>query len=175
MKNVRFTGALLLVLSTACSNTGTSGLPAAGAYRGTYEVPVSADLAAAAVFAVPKVEWTVTEGAVKLEYDLPLGLVGRPLRVEFTGATPASLSGAPGTATCTLGAAAVSCHEIMAGLHPVSPDYAVIEQVAKTDYQGPISQRLDVAKQFAADPIGIVHIDLDAPADDAHEVETEGD
>ena len=118
--------------------------------------------------------WSIVNGAAKLEYDLPLGLVGTRVRVEFTGpaeagASAASLAGPAGTAECTLSSAGVSCHEVMQGLLPLTPDYAVIEQIAKAEYTGLASQRVDVAKQFASDPIGIVHVDLGAPVEEPHE------
>lgn len=171
-----FTGAtaLLALTATACapdSGTGTGGAgggATAAVYRGTYEVPVTADLAAAAVYDVPEVEWTVVNGSVTLDYDLPLGLVGTKLRVEFTGpidvtAGTATLVGPPGDADCTLSASAVSCLEKMSGLLPITPDLAVVESLAATEFAGPASMRVDVAKQFSVDPIGIVHVDLNAP------------
>ncbi len=171
-----FTGAaaLLALTATACAPDSGTGAGGAGGgattavYRGTYEVPVTADLAAAAVYDVPEVEWTVVNGSVTLDYDLPLGLVGTKLRVEFTGpidvaAGKATLVGPPGDAACTLSASAVSCLETMKGLLPITPDLAVVESLAATEFAGPASMRLDVAKQFSVDPIGIVHVDLNAP------------
>lgn len=180
LRSVVFTGAgaLLVMLSTACADDGGSNggggdaggtaVTTGGHYRGTYEVPVGPDLAAAAVYDVAEVEWTITSGVVKLEYDLPLGLVGKQLRVEFTGPIDvaggtASLLGPPGDAACDVATAKVSCTEQMKGLLPVNPDLAVVEQVAQAEMPGAVSQRLDVAKQFSVDPIGIVHIDLTAP------------
>ena len=51
----------------------------------------------------------------------------------------------------------------MKGLLPITPDLAVVESLAATEFAGPASMRLDVAKQFSVDPIGIVHVDLNAP------------
>jgi len=172
-------GALHLALSAGCSSGGASGagggaaLPTSGEFHGTYEVPVSADLAAAALYDVPVVEWSVTDGVAKLEYDLPLGLVGTAIRLEFVGPAGASaptgpLTGPPGTADCTFTGTAVSCLEKMAGLLPITPDYAVVEQLAKTEYAGPPADRVNVTKRFVSDPIGIVHFDLSALDDDAH-------
>ncbi len=171
-------GALILALGSACSPdgaTGTAGSGAAppvvsGAFRGTYEVPVGAELAAAALYDVPIVEWTVEGGVAKLEYDLPLGLVGKAIKLEFLGPAGASaptgaLTGAPGTADCTVDGAAISCLEKMAGLLPLEPDYAVVEQLAKVEYTGPVADRIDVTKRFVSDPIGIIHFDLGAPVD----------
>jgi hypothetical protein len=168
-------GALLVALCAACSRdggttSGPGGAPiAAGSHAGIYEVPIAApELANAAVYEVAEVEWTVTNGTAKLDYALPLGLVGKEVKVEFVGpigasATKATLSGPAGTAECTLAGTAVSCLENMAGLHPLEPNYAVIEQLAQVEYGGPAAHRLDVAKQFANDPIGIVKFDVQAP------------
>lgn len=168
-------GALLVALCAACSGDdatvpGPGGPPiAAGAYAGVYEVPIAApELANAAVYEVAEVEWTVTNGTAKLDYELPLGLVGKEVKVEFTGpigasATKATLAGPAGTAECTLSGTAVSCLENMDGLHPLEPDYAVIEQLAQVEYGGPAAHRIEVAKQFADDPIGIVKFDVQAP------------
>lgn len=169
----RVAGVLLIALSAACedgSGHGGGG-SAAHVFRGTYEVPVTDELASAAVYDVPEVEWKISNGAAKLEYDLPLGLVGKAIRVEFTGSYDASaatvtLAGAPGTAACDVASAGVDCNETMSGLLPIEPDYAVIEQIAQAEYPGPAQHRIDVAKQFSVDPIGIVHVDLGAPAED---------
>lgn len=176
--------ALLLALPACAPDDGAGAggggsQAASGAYKGTYEVPtVTANLASAAVYPVPEVEWSIVDGVAELSYDLPLGLVGAPLRVKFTGAlaasgTPSALAGEPGTASCDVANAAVVCHEIMRGLLPLTPDYAVVEQMAATEYAGPATDRLDVAKLFASDPIGIVKIDMNAPVAGHVEVETE--
>jgi hypothetical protein len=101
------------------------------------------------------------------------------VRVKFSGALDASgatgtLSGPPGTAACDVASANVACNEAMAGLLPLAPDYAVIEQLAAAEYAGPASHRVDVAKAFASDPIGIVRIDLGAQVA-GHEAEVEKD
>ncbi len=167
--------ALSLFGAPACTETGTDGTGGAGGsavtpavYKGTYEVPVTADLAAAAIYDVPEVEWTVTGGSVELHYDLPMGLVGQKLRVDFqgtvdAGAGTADLLGKIGDAQCTVAADSVSCLEHMPGLKPLTPDLAVVEQLAATEFSGPASMRVDVAKQFSVDPIGIVRVDLTSP------------
>lgn len=135
-------------------------------YSGTYEVPVAPELEAAATYVVAEIDWTVTDGVATLEYDLPLGLVGKKVRVSFSGpvdGATASLTGPPGTADCTIDATTVSCLETMGGLLPLEPDFAVIESMAAAEYPGPAADRIDVAKQFQGDPIGIVHIDLTKP------------
>ncbi|MFO0548770.1 MAG: hypothetical protein U0271_10305 [Polyangiaceae bacterium] len=153
---------------TDTTDTGGAGGGAAqpATYAGTYEVPVPPELEAAATYTVAEINWTVANGVATLEYDLPLGLVGKKVRVRFSGpvdGATATLSGPPGTADCTLEAGAVSCLETMEGLLPLDSDYAVIESTAASEYAGPVADRIDVAKQFQGDPIGIVHIDLTKP------------
>lgn len=162
--------ALSLVGLGGCApdDSGGAGSTAQGVYAGTYEVPVSADLAAAATYDVAEIEWVVTGNSVELRYDLPMGLVGKKVRVDFAGsvdeaAGTAKLTSVIGDAKCTVGADTVSCTENMQGLLPLTPDLAVVEQLAATEFSGPASMRVDVAKQFSVDPIGIVHIDLTAP------------
>lgn len=149
---------------TACDDHGS------GNFHGTYSVPVPPALEAAASYDVPEVEWSVDGDEVELRYDLPRGLVGKALQLSFKGSlagSTAALSGSAGTADCTITSEEVVCNESMAGLLPLTPDYAVVEELAATDYAGPAADRLDVAKRFAGDPIGIVHIDLTVPAGSA--------
>lgn len=51
------------------------------------------------------------------------------------------------------------------GLVPLAPDLAVVEKLAADFYSGPASDRLDVARLFEADPIGIARVDLTTPAE----------
>jgi hypothetical protein len=138
-----------------------------GSFGGTYRVPVSAALAAAATFDVPELTWTVNGTTASLSYNLPRALVGIALRVDFTGpydpATgQARLVGAAGTADCVVTATSVSCTETMRGLLPIAGDLAVVAQLAAT-YPGPPADRTSVATQFMGDPIGIATIDLGRP------------
>ena len=102
-----------------------------------------------------------------LAYNLPRALVGKLVRVTFTGpfdpATgTATLTGTPGTSTCTVTAATVSCSEAMQGLVPLNPDLNVVTKLAST-YPGPASDRTSLAQQFAGDHIGIALIDFSRP------------
>ena len=138
-----------------------------GSFGGSYRVPVSPELAAAATFDVTELSWAVNGTTASLAYNLPRALVGISLRVDFTGpydpATGhATLTGAAGTADCTVTAASVSCAETMRGLLPIATDLAVVEKLA-SGYPGPPSDRTTVATQFMGDPIGIALIDLGRP------------
>lgn len=150
---------------------GAGGAASSGRFSGTYDVPVPVELTDAAVFTVPQIDWTIEGGTVRLDYDLPLGLVGKSLRVSFEGpytegATSVTLTGSAGNAECTIAATSVSCSEAMTGLLPLDPNYDVIEQVAAAEFAGPASERVDVAQRFSGDPIGVVHVDLESPATD---------
>ncbi len=148
-------------------------------FGGSYSVPTTAALAAAATFDMPELNWSVQGNVATLAYNLPRALVGKVVRVTFTGpfdpATgTATLSGTPGTSTCTVTATTVSCSEAMQGLVPLNPDLNVVSSLAAT-YAGPVSDRTALAQQFAGDPIGIALIDLSRPGvADPSEVEAAG-
>lgn len=159
---------LFLVLAgvSACSSSGTADAPVTPpTSSATYEVPVPATLAAAATFEVEDVKWSIDGGTARLAYNLPRGLVGRSLRVDFSGAFDAAtntgtLVGDAGTAECTLVGSALRCNETMRGLLPIDADLSTVEAIAKTEYAGPVQDRLDVAKVFGGDPLGVLRADV---------------
>lgn len=171
-----------IVLSTLLAACGSDPDPAGGGdpvphangdFPGVYIVPTIDDpaLAAAAVFPLDHVEWSVTGGIATLHYDLPPGLVGGDLDVTLTGPIEPGqrvvyLSGPVGTGVCTATGKLVSCREEFTGLGtlPISTD--VIAQRAALEYPGPVDHRLEVASQFASDPIGVADFDLSMPLDD---------
>jgi hypothetical protein len=149
-------------------------------FSGAYDVPVPPELAAAATYATAGIHWTVQNGAAHLEYDLPQGLVGSAIRVEFSGpfdatAGTGTLSGAAGTADCSVTATAVSCLEKMPGILPISVDMALIEEIARREYAGPAQHRIDVTQRFLGDPIGIVRFDLSTGVTDDRDKRTDRD
>lgn len=142
-----------------------------GSFLGSYVVPSSADLASAAIFALPEVDWTIRNGVVTLHYDLPVGLVGGDLSVTFTGplasgATNAQLTGANGTSACTASGTVVSCSEVFTHLGTLPISMTVVQQTATTTFNGPVSSRVAVANLFSSDPIGTVSFDVSRPAPD---------
>lgn len=153
----------------ATGSNPTAALPGAvsGSYGGAYRVPVTADLTAAATFDVTELTWTVAGGVATLSYNLPRALVGKLVRVVFTGpfdpATgSATLTGAAGTSQCTITASTISCAETMQGLVPLAPRLDVVQALA-VSYPGPAADRIAVATQFAGDPIGVAELDLQRP------------
>jgi hypothetical protein len=152
--------------SAASAAGAASTAPAAPASGASYEVPVPADLASAATYTVGEVDWSVSpSGIAHLSYELPLGLVGQALEVDLSGPFDAAtqtgtLTGAAGSATCTLSASNLTCNETLNGLLPLTPNLAVVQAVAAQDFAGPAQQRVDVAIRFSADPLGILHADL---------------
>jgi hypothetical protein len=150
-------------VSAAGAASTAVAAPASGA---SYEVPVPADLASAATFDVAEVDWSVSaSGIAHLSYDLPLGLVGQELKVDLSGPFDATtqtgaLTGAAGSATCTVAGSHLTCNETLSGLLPLTPNLAVVQAVAAQDFAGPAQQRVDVAIRFSADPLGILRVDL---------------
>ena len=157
----------LLQSSVTSQTIPTTG----GSFIGSYVVPTSADLASAAIFSVPEVDWTITSGVVTLHYDLPVGLVGGLLPVSFSGplasgATNAQLTGANGTSGCTASGTVVSCSEAFTNLGTLPISMTVVQQTATTTFSGPVSSRVAVANVFSSDPIGTVSFDVTKPAAD---------
>ena len=160
----------------------TEGLSpgASGSFGGSYEVPVSPALAAAARYDMTEIEWVVAGGTARLHYNLPRALVGSTVSVDFVGtfdgkANHVTLTGAAGTAECALSATEIVCTEAMHGLLPIDADLGVVEKLA-ADYAGAASDRIAVSRQFAVDPIGIARLDLARPGTpEAAEQETETD
>lgn len=142
-----------------------------GSFLGRYVVPTTPDLADAANFGVPEVDWTVTAGTVTLHYDLPVGLVGGSVSITLTGtlgagATTVSLSSTSGTGTCTASGSIVNCGESLANLGSLPVNMTVVQQTAVTDGVSVVS-RTAVANLFPSDPIGTVSLDLSKPAIDS--------
>lgn len=141
-----------------------------GSFIGHYVVPTSPDLAAAANFSAPEVDWTVSAGTATLHYELPVGLVGGTLPVTLSGpipsgATSVSLSSASGTGTCTASGTIISCSEAFSNLGTLPINMTVVQQTAVTDGVS-VADRTAVANLFPSDPIGTVSLDLSKPAAD---------
>jgi len=142
-----------------------------GSFQGHYVVPSPPELADAALFVMPEVEWTVLRGVATLHYDLPVGLVGGDLSVTLSGpipsgATSVHLSSNFGSGTCTAVGPKVSCSELLTNLGTLPISEAVVEQVAAVEYPGPASDRAQVAAFFSSDPIGTVDFDITKPSPD---------
>ncbi len=177
------------VIDEPAQQPGTSptrgAVPPGREFSGAYDVPVPPELAAAATYATAHIHWTTQDGAARLEYDLPQGLVGGVVHVEFAGAfdpqaNKATLTGAAGSAECTVSATSVSCLEHMPGILPLQPDMAMVEAFSRQDYAGPVQHRVEVTRRFIGDPIGIVRFELDTgvaapPDDDAKQKRKRGD
>jgi hypothetical protein len=155
---------------TSAAGSATAGGPGVGTrFAGSYEVPVDPALAAAAVFPLAELEWTVNGSDARLAYSLPPELVGKELRVDFSGTlaadNTAQLTGEAGTADCAIAATEVVCQEQMPGLLPLEPDLAVVEKLAQASYAGNAADRVAVAQLFGADPIGIARVHLAEPVE----------
>lgn len=144
-----------------------------GVYAGHYEVPASAELAAAAQFPVDEVTWTVLGGVATLHYSLPVGLVGGKLDVNLTGpiaagATELALTGENVAGTCVAAGTKITCREVFGDLGPLPISMPVVQDVAAREFTGPGTQRVAIANLFSSDPIGMVDFDLAVPAMDDH-------
>ncbi|MGE0869763.1 MAG: hypothetical protein AB7P03_14455 [Kofleriaceae bacterium] len=174
----------LAAVTTGCMATGSdSGAPThadplldaaavalgtGGTFAARYRVPVHAGLDAAAEFEVDRVRWKVEGNEVELRYRLPVGLVGGRVEVRLSGfledgASTVDLVGDVGVASCAASSTTIECHEIFDDLGPLPRSVALVEQAAAIQYEGPISDRVQVANLFGSDPIGVVHIELDQP------------
>ena len=141
-----------------------------GKFLGRYVVPTTQDLAAAANFAAPEVDWTVSAGTVTLHYELPVGLVGGRVPVTLSGtiasgATSVSLSSTSGSGTCTASGSLISCSESLANLPALPISMTVVQQTAVTDGVS-VASRTTIANIFPSDPIGTVSLDCSKPVAD---------
>jgi hypothetical protein len=145
--------------------------PIGSTFSGSYRVPVvDTKLSAAARFDIAKIDWGVTDGIAKLDYDLPAGLVGGTIKVELVGAYDAStgtarLAGELGTADCTASATKVECREVFTGLGALPISMDTVTRLAQREYNGAVKDRVDVVLVFGSDPIGIAEVNLLAPRD----------
>lgn len=134
---------------------------------GRYEVPLDpehAELGDAAFTPVFGARLRIDEGQVSLSYDFPLELTGVDQSVDFDGPLPEGdgplvLAGDPGTATCSIRnvdgpSFDIHCFEELPG---VDVDVAALETLLEERGVAPaeIAARIDVAKLFSEDPIGI--------------------
>ncbi len=165
----------LTLFAIGCTESPSEPQPlplTSGRFVGVYRVPTTNDaLAAASTFTVPRIDWVIEGGTARLDYPLPVGLVGGelPIRLEGSfepGATEVVLVDEVGTGTCVATTHIVTCTERFIDLGALPISLAVVEQVAAAEYAGPASHRLQIASQFASDPIGVVEIDLDSPLED---------
>jgi hypothetical protein len=143
-----------------------------GSFLGHYVVPASADLASAATFNLPEVDWTVVNGAVTLHYDLPVGLVGGSVPITLSGtlaagATSLQVSATIGTGSCTASGTVVTCGEAFGNLGTLPISMAVVQSTATADNVS-VASRVAIANLFSSDPIGTVAFDLSTPAPDRH-------
>jgi hypothetical protein len=176
--------ALFALMAGACgagegdsdgAEPASGGGAARTTFSGSYRVPVSGRLAPAAEFFVRDITWTVKGTEARLSYKLPRELVGKSVSVDFSGQLEAgtgTLLGEAGVAECSVASTEVACAEEMYGLLPLESDLAAVERLAAESYAGPASDRVEVARVFQGDPIGIAVIDLTSlEGSEPHETE----
>jgi hypothetical protein len=124
---------------------------------GIYSVPVPPDLEPFSHYAIDSVTACRRGTRVELGYKLPALLVGKPVRVGFSGtyddAAGAFVLTGDGTANCQVTDGSWSCFEEFAGIS-VDLEAVVDETVGLSPDEA--AGRLDVAEAFSVDPIGIL-------------------
>lgn len=152
---------LVAALAVAVSACGAPGSSAEVGGAATYFVPPRGP---ASTYAVADVSWSVSGGEARLDYTLPRLLVGASARVSFRGplapdGRTATLTGALGSATCTLHPSAgvsLRCDEHFSGLRV---DLAGVRDEAARVDPTRVDARVEVARAFSIEPIGV----LEAP------------
>lgn len=147
-----------LALLLALAHCGAPGDDAPGA-AGVYFVPPRR---AASTYPVADIDWRVEGGVARLAYTLPRALVGRSARVAFSGSAvgpqPWTLRGPDGEARCTLApeaGVALRCDERFVGL---TVDLDGVRREAQASYPAEVEARVDVARGFSAEPIGVLEV-----------------
>ena len=146
----------------ACVPDGQVAPPHPDILGAVYSVPVPPELEPYASYPLEGVSLCRLDGGLELGYSLPALLLGKKTRVSFQGGLNAAtgtyeLSGADGTASCSIAEGQWICHEAFVGL------VVDLAEVAKeTEGLDPVEAeaRLKVAELFSIDPIGILDFSL---------------
>jgi hypothetical protein len=124
-----------------------------------YRVPVS-DPALKPLAEYPvSVKTQRVDGQIRIHYDMPIGLVGAPeVAVDLVGTdtgTIVKVAGAAGLGKCIASATSLVCSERLPGVQVDLAGVrrqAVLEGLSAAD----VDKRVDIARQFIIDPIGIM-------------------
>jgi hypothetical protein len=147
--------------STATPAAGESAPPVPGVYRGTYFVPVPAELEPYALFELESVRVEVRGDELGLDYDLPELLLGERRGLSFRGSATAAgeyrLEGDDGVATCRQSAGRFRCDEALNG---VELDSSKIDRLLQPLSDAEARARRGVADRFSIDPIGVLEVEL---------------
>jgi hypothetical protein len=149
-----------LSLSTIALLACTGASAASLLPEGQYSVPVEPRLQALATFPLNEIIHRETEGIVTLSYDLPIELTGVAhdrvwLRGDSKSGPEFKMSGPRGEGSCFRSEKALSCS---VNLTPVRIDRPHLEEKLRQISSSPaeVLDRLEVARTFESDPIGIV-------------------
>lgn len=146
----------------ACTPDGVEEPPHADIPGGDYAVPVPPELQPYATYPVGDISLCSNGAGIELGYSLPALLVGRAERVSFAGAFDETtgafvLTSEDGTSTCVVQRPEWSCVEEFTGI------VVDLDEVAK-ETEGldaaEAAARLEVARLFANDPIGLLDFSL---------------
>jgi hypothetical protein len=132
-----------------------------------YRVPVS-DPALAALANYPiSVKTQRVDGTIRVHYDMPVALVGAAnVAVDLVGTdtgTIIKVAGAAGLGKCIASEASLICNERLPG---VRVDLVGVRRQAVLDGLSPteVDMRVEIARRFIIDPIGIMRAQFAAAA-----------
>lgn len=131
-------------------------------FKATYEVPVenAPDLVEFALYEIPDVKLRGTDTNMELKYELPAHLVGADFgSITFKG-TPDNLTSPFGSASCVKNQCELVYNEKLSQvLQARMPE---IEELITRDFDAlTAAKKIEIAKRFAGDPIGIIHYEVE--------------
>lgn len=125
-------------------------------FTAAYEVPVDEpDLMAFAHYKIPDIRLRERNGKLELKYELPAHLVGENLgSITFEG-TPEDMRSEFGHASCQIQVCTLNYNKKLSDI--LTQRLPEIEKLLIRDFPAAeIEQRMEVARRFAGDPIGII-------------------
>ena len=125
-------------------------------FTATYEVPVDEpDLAAYAHYEIPDIRLRERDGKLELKYELPAHLVGENLgSINFEG-TPEDMRNEFGHASCHVQVCKLNYNKKLSDI--LTQRLPEVEKLLMRDFPAAeLEQRMEVARRFAGDPIGII-------------------
>lgn len=156
MMKYLFTLILIPILSAWASD-----YPRATKFEGYYVVPTQHKLTYSANWKLKNVSWIQTDKNVRASYTLPASLVGEETEIMMTGRMSKdgffSLDGEKVTATCTQSKAQYVC---LVKFKNLKVDEKLVSTQIQKSYKKirVAKRRILVARLFAADPLGVIHI-----------------
>ncbi len=153
---------LLALTLIAFFSSSTFAKPDWENFKASYEVPVAnaPDLLEFALYEIPDIRIRSSQNHMELKYELPQHLVGTELgSITFEG-TPDNLVSPFGKATCVKDQCELIYNEKLSKvLQARMPE---IEELIRNDFDSATAaKKIEVARRFAGDPIGIIHYEVE--------------